>query len=96
MNIFTNGLNPELKPHVVLNQPTSFTEAEKLARLREAVSRTSGVNSVNASSQTVHHQSIKELEGQVKPLLSLVRNRIPSKPPSSNGMTSDVPPKATP
>ena len=91
MNIFINGLKPELRSHVVLNQPTSFTEAEKLARLRKAVTSTSEVNSVTASSPTVHEQRIKELEGQVKLLLSLASNQTSSKPPFLNSITSDVP-----
>ena len=91
MNIFINGLNPELKSHVVLNQPTSFTEAEKLARLREAVSKTSGVNSVTASNQSAQEQRIKELEGQVKLLMSLASPQSSSKPPSLNCIGSDNP-----
>ena len=91
MNIFINGLNPELKSHVVLNQPTSFTEVEKLARLREAVSKTSGVNSVTASNQSAQEQRIKELEGQVKLLMSLASPQSSSKPPSLNCIGSDNP-----
>lgn len=91
MNIFINGLKPELRSHLVLNQPTSFTEAEKLARLREAVTGTSEVNSVTVSNPTVHEQRIKELEGQVKLLLSLASNQTSSKAPSLNSTTSDVP-----
>ena len=90
MNIFINGLNPELKSHVVLNQPTSFADAEKLARLREAVSKTSGVNSVSASNQTVQEQRIKELEGQVKLLMSLATTQASSKPPSLNCVASEM------
>ena len=91
MNIFINGFKPKLRSHVVLNQPTSFTEAEKLARLREAVTSTSEENSVTASSPTVHEQRIKELKGQVKLLLSLASNQTSSKLPSLNSITSDVP-----
>ena len=78
MIVFINGLKQELRSHVVLSQPTSFTEAEKLAHLREAVTSTSEVNSVTASSPTVHEQRIKELEGQVKLLLSLASNETSS------------------
>ena len=90
MNVFMNGLKQELRSHVVLSQPTSFTEAEKLAHPREAVTSTSEVNSVTASSPTVHEQRIKELEGQVKLLLSLASNEKSSKPPSLISITSDM------
>ena len=41
MNAFINGLCEDTKNHVILSQPKSFAEAENLARLREAVSKTS-------------------------------------------------------
>ena len=39
MNCFISGLNDELKSHVILNRPTTFDEAESLARLKDAVSK---------------------------------------------------------
>ncbi|XP_028417213.1 uncharacterized protein LOC114541496 [Dendronephthya gigantea] len=39
MNCFISGLNDELKSHVILNRPTTFEEAESLARLKDTVSR---------------------------------------------------------
>ncbi len=41
MNIFISGLSTEIKNHVILNQPKSFAEADNLARLRDAVSKSS-------------------------------------------------------
>ena len=41
MNICINGLNGELKSHVILIQRKSFSEAENLARLRDVVSKSS-------------------------------------------------------
>ncbi len=37
MNIFINGLSHELNTYVILNQTTSFAEAENLAWLKDAV-----------------------------------------------------------
>ena len=71
MNIFINGLNGELKSHVILNQPKSFLEAENLARLRDAVSKSSGVDSLPTVSPNPQDLCIKQLEGQVNMLLSL-------------------------
>ena len=71
MNIFINGLSPELKSHVVLNQPKTFAEAENLAHLRDAVLKASGPASLNTIGQSHQDQRIKELEGQVNLLLSL-------------------------
>ncbi|XP_065061270.1 uncharacterized protein LOC135688368 [Rhopilema esculentum] len=90
MNLFINGLSSELKSHVVLNQPTTFAEAEKLARLRDAVSKTSGVNAVAASGQTAQEHRIKELEGQVHLLLSLASNKNSPNPPPLNAITGDI------
>ena len=45
MNSLTNGLNSELKSHVILNQLKSFSEAENVARLMDAVSKSSGATS---------------------------------------------------
>ena len=39
MNCFISGLNDELKSHVILNRPTTFDEGESLARLKDAVSK---------------------------------------------------------
>ena len=72
MNIFINGLSAELKNHVVLNQPKTFTEAENLARLRDAVSKSFGPTVPQTISQD---QRIKELEGQVNILLALASNK---------------------
>ncbi len=72
MNIFINGLSSELKSHVVLNQPQTFSEAENLARLREAVSKSTGASPSQApQSNSFQDQRIKELEGQVSLLMSL-------------------------
>ena len=89
MIIFITGLNPELKSHVVLNQPTSFSEAKKLAQLREVVSKTSGIKSVTASNQFAQDQRIKELEGQVKLLMSLATPQSSSKSTSLSCIASD-------
>lgn len=39
MNSFISGLNDELKSHVILNRPKTFEEAESLARLKDAVNK---------------------------------------------------------
>ncbi len=71
MNIFINGLSHELKTYVILNQPTSFAEAENFARLKDAVSVP---NASGTFTSTNHPQSdekrIRELEGQVNLLMS--------------------------
>ena len=79
-----------MKSHVVLNQPTTFAEAEKLARLRDAVSKISGVNAVAASGQTAQEHRIKELGGQVHLLLSLASNKNSPNPPPLNAITGDI------
>ena len=60
MNVFINVLCDEIKTHVILNQPKSFAEAENLARLREAVSKNSGVsNSLTVAQFVLQEQRIK-------------------------------------
>ena len=77
MNVFINGLNNEIKTHVILNQPKSFAEAENLARLRNAVGNSTGFsNTATATAQAVsQEQKIKELEGQVNLLMTLAAQR---------------------
>ena len=38
MHYFIQGLNPDLKGHVILGQPKTLAEAENLAHLKEAIS----------------------------------------------------------
>ena len=72
MNIFISGLSTEIKNHVILNQPKSFAEADNLARLRDAVSKSSReATPSNAVANSVQEQRIKELESQVNLLVSL-------------------------
>ena len=77
MNVFINGLNNEIKTHVILNQPKSFAEAENLARLRHAVANSTGFsNSATATAQSAsQEQKIKELEGQVNLLMTLAAQK---------------------
>ena len=96
MNIFINGLNSELKSHVILNQPKSFSEAENLARLRDAVSKSSGVNSLPVTGPTVQDQRIKQLEGQVNLLLSLTSERQHSTQQSVHAISPGLIPQAPP
>ena len=83
LNIFINGLQNDLKSHVILNQPKTFAEAENLARLRDSVSKTGVSSSSLPASKTLQDQRIKELEGQVNLLLSLAtekKNQTPKSP----------------
>ena len=77
MNVFINGLNNEIKTHVILNQPKSFAEAENPSRLRNAVGNSTGFsNTATATAQAVsQEQKIKELEGQVNLLMTLAAQR---------------------
>ena len=85
MNVFINGLCFEIKNHVILNQPTSFAEAENLARLREAVSKNSGVsNSLIVAQSVLQEQRIKELESHVNLLVSLAVQKKSDMFPQSN------------
>ena len=85
MNGFINGLRDDVKNHVISNQPKSFTEAENLARLREAVSRNSGLsNQLPAPQSMLQEQRIKELEHHVNLLVSLAgQNKGNMVPPVS-------------
>ena len=85
MNVFINGLRDDVKNHVILNQPNSFAEAENLARLREAVSRNSGIsNQLPAPQSMLQEQRIKELEHHVNLLVSLAgQNKGNMLPPIS-------------
>ena len=74
MNVFITGLVDHLRNHVNLSQPTTFTKAENLACLRNAVKCASGVSSPLTASQdknTPQEQKIKELEGQGNLLMSI-------------------------
>lgn len=81
MNIFINGLSHELKTHVILNQPTSFAEAENLARLKDAVSlpNASGIFTATNPPQN-NERRIKELEGQVNLLISSLATKNKTEP----------------
>ena len=73
MNIFINGLQDDVKNHVNLNQPNLFGEAENLARLREAISKSSGIsNQFTAPQSMQQEQWAKELESNMNLLVSLV------------------------
>ncbi len=74
MNIFINGLVEDIKSHVILNQPKSFSEAENLARLRDSVRKTSNASSA-LSVANPQDQKIKELEGQINLLLSIAKQK---------------------
>ncbi len=79
MNIFISGLSDEIKNHVILNQPETFAEAENLARLRDAVSKSGKVSNQNTAIQnSVQEQRIKELESQVNLLVSLAAQKTTS------------------
>ena len=93
MNIFVNGLAPELKSHVVLNQPKTFSEAENLARLRDAVYKSSGPSLLATPSPSNQDQRIKELEGQVNLLLSLATTSKSSNQPNLHAISSESIPK---
>ena len=72
MNIFINGLADEIKNHVILNQPDTFTKAENLARLRDAVTKSSSVHGSLIVARDISQENrIKELEGQVNLLVSM-------------------------
>ena len=76
MNIFINGLTNEIKTHVILSQPDTFTKAENLARLRDAVMKISGVSGSVVVAQNLSQEAkIKELEGQVNLLISLASQK---------------------
>ena len=92
LNVFINGLRDDIKTHVILNQPDSFAEAENLARLREAVSKNSGVSSsLTAVQSTLQEQRIKELEGHVSLLVSLAgQKKSGMQPPVSSFDTKPI------
>ena len=52
MHYFIQSLHPNLKSHVILGEPKSFSEAENLANLKEAVS----INTANKAQQKLEVQ----------------------------------------
>ena len=58
-NCFISDLNNELKPHVILNRPETFEDAESLARLKDAVNRST--NAVKLGSKNSNNKLINQL-----------------------------------
>ena len=96
MNIFINELNSDLKSHVILNQPKSFSEAENFARLRDAVSKSSRVNTLPITGPTVQDQRIKQVEGQVNLLVFLTSERQHSTQQFVHAISPGLIPQAPP
>ena len=94
MNAFINGLCEDTKNHVILSQPKSFAEAENLARLREAVSKTSS-SPFSGAQSVLHEQRLKELENNVNLLVSLAaqkKGQIQAPRPNFGSISSGFPP----
>ena len=94
MNAFINGLCEDTKNHVILSQPKSFAEAENLARLREAVSKTSS-SPFSGAQSVLHEQRLKELENNVNLLVSLAaqeKGQIQAPRPNFGSNSSGFPP----
>ena len=61
MNCFISGLNDELKSHVILNRPTTFDEAESLARLKDALSKSTRCGKTDVHGPTRLISQIQDL-----------------------------------
>ena len=61
MNCFISGLHDELKSHVILNRPTTFDEAESLARLKDAVSKSTRCGKTDVHGPTRLISQIQDL-----------------------------------
>ena len=96
MNIFVTWLSSELQSHVILNQPKCFSEAENLAHLRDAVSKSSRTNPQPAASRIAQDQHIKQLESQVSLLLPMSSERQPFTQQSVHAVSSGLSPQASP
>ena len=55
------GLNDELKSHVILNRPTTFDEAESLARLKDAVNKSARCGKTDVHGPTRLISQIQDL-----------------------------------
>ena len=79
MNCFISGLNDELKSHVILNRPATFDEAESLARLKDAVSKSARCGKTGVHGPTRLISQIQDLLTDQKMTGEQVER------PSSNG-----------
>ncbi len=88
MRYFIEGLQGDLQAHVSLGQPTTFQEAESLARMKDIVNKRQGVSDTQQII-TQMKTMFSELKGQSAESTKVMAAVAPSPGPSANDKRFD-------